>query len=61
MAERGLRVTVEDLETGEVETAEVPVDDYLILTTGRCELAHVQAYGNGTHVLTVKNQRGRRG
>lgn len=57
---RGLRVTVEDLDTGDTETADVPLDDYLILTTGKCELTHVQTYANGTHVLTVKNQRGQR-
>lgn len=38
MADRGLRVTVEDLETGHTETAEVPMNEYLILTTGQCRV-----------------------
>lgn len=52
-----IRVTVEDLATGEKETVEVK-DDYLILVSGSCHVAHVQAHRNGTHVLTVKGRRG---
>lgn len=47
-----IRVTVEDTESGEVET--VTVDDYLIVTAAPCYLAARQASPNGTHTLTVK-------
>lgn len=51
-----IRVTVEDLATGETETVEVK-DDYVILAAGSCDVAHVQAFANGTHILTVKGRR----
>lgn len=54
---RGLRVTVEDLLTGEVETKEVPNNDYLILTVGNCWVDGIQTHRHGeTHVLTVKGR-----
>jgi hypothetical protein len=56
MAEADIRVSIEDLATGEIETVEVK-DDYLIIAAGSCHVAHVQAHGNGTHVLTVKGRR----
>jgi|GEM_PF-4613622 len=50
-----IRVTVEDLETHEVQAMEV-ADDYVIVTAGVCEITHVNTYpAKGTHVLTVKN------
>ena len=56
-----LRITVEDLKTGETSTQEMLEDDYFILTTGRCEVAGIQTYPTkGTHVITVKGQRARR-
>jgi hypothetical protein len=55
-AEPNIRVTVEDLATGETETIEVR-DDYVILAAGTCHVAHVQAYANGTHILTIKGRR----
>jgi hypothetical protein len=51
-----IRVTVEDLATGETETVEI-MDDYVILAAGSCHVDHVQAYANGTHILTVKGRR----
>lgn len=55
---KGIRVTVEDLETGETETKEF-VDDYLLICAGSRYLAHANHYpGNGTAVLTVKTDRG---
>jgi hypothetical protein len=56
MAEADIRVTVEDLATGEVETVELK-DDYMILAAGSCHVHHIQAHANGTHVLTVKGRR----
>lgn len=52
-----IRVTIEDLATGETETVEVK-DDYLIVAAGTCNVEHVQSYANGTHILTVKGRRG---
>ncbi len=51
----GIRVTVEDLATGESESQEIH-DDYVIVCAGSCHVAHVNAFGNGTHVLTVKGR-----
>lgn len=51
-----LRVTVEDLETGDKETKEIPAGDYVIVTTAPCYLDGFQAYANGTVVLTVKGK-----
>lgn len=48
-----LRITVEDLETGDRETKEMPKGEYFILTTSPCHLAHTNVYpGKGTVVLT---------
>lgn len=57
MAEPQIRVTVEDLLTGEREVREI-TDDYVIVAAGRCEIAHVQASARGTHQITVRNAGG---
>jgi len=50
-----IRVTVEDLLTGDSEACEIG-DDYILITAGRVEMTGVQAYPTkGTHVLTIKN------
>ena len=50
-----VRITVEDLATGEKETQEVEDNDYFILTTGRAEVSNTQVYPQkGTHVVTVR-------
>jgi hypothetical protein len=52
-----IRVTVEDLATGETETTEV-CDDYVLLTAGSCYVDGIQTYPTkGTHVLTIKGRR----
>lgn len=48
-----LRVTVEDVETGQQGEATVPDDSYLLITSGSAYLSGTQAYQH-THVLTVK-------
>ena len=53
MVSEGIRVTVEDLETGETETVTV-VNDWYLLTVGDRYLASSQHFKNGTSVLTVK-------
>lgn len=52
-----LRVTVEDLETGDTETAEMPAGEYFILTTEPCYVGHTQVFGGGKTVqLTIKDR-----
>lgn len=52
----GIRVTVEDTETGETATREIE-NDYVLVTDGTCWLDGVQQYSNGTTVLTVKGRK----
>ena len=55
-----LRVTVEDLETGEKETKDMPAGEYFILTTSPCYVAHTSSYpSKGTHIVTVKGRTAR--
>lgn len=49
-----IRVTALDVERSEAQAVEI-TDDYVLITAGRCFVADVQAHGNGTHVITVKN------
>lgn len=51
-----LTVTVRDSETGEEQTRDLPEDDYIVITSGTCRYS-VQAYANGTHVVTLKGRR----
>lgn len=51
-----LRVTVEDLETGQSSTRDVRAGDYIIVTAAPCFLDGVQSYNTRTHVLTVKGR-----
>lgn len=52
-----LRITVEDLETGDQETREMPKGEYFILTTSPCYVAHTNSFPTkGTHVITVKGR-----
>lgn len=48
MAEKQIRVTVEDLLTGEKEVAEVG-DDYLLICAGSCYLDGTQVYPTKGH------------
>ncbi len=54
-----IRITISDPETGEVFETKDLADDYLIICEGTAEETSLQAYANGTHVITVKNQRPR--
>lgn len=54
---RGLKITVEDLETGDVETVEMPMGEYFILTTEPCHVSYQQVFGSGKTVqLTIKER-----
>ncbi len=48
-----IKVTAEDLGTGDSESG-IITDDYVLTCAGSCYMTHVQAYANGTHVITVK-------
>ena len=51
-----IEVTATDLGTGDSETV-VITDDYVLTCAGSAYVAHVSAYANGTHVITVKGVR----
>lgn len=51
----GTRVTCEDLDTGESESAEIH-DDWLLICDGDRYLHHVNCHANGTVVLTIKRR-----
>ncbi len=51
----GIKVTVEDLETGD-EDATTIWDDYVLVCAGDVYLDGIQKYGNGTVVLTLKRE-----
>ena len=53
---KGIRITVEDLETGKTQTRDVPPGDYVLLTTEPAHVAHINAFANGTHVVTIKGR-----
>lgn len=48
-----IRVTTEDLETGDTESVEIE-DDWVLTVAGSHYLHHVAKHGNGTVVLTIK-------
>jgi hypothetical protein len=48
-----IEVTARDLGTGDSETIVIS-DDYVLTCAGSAYLHHVQAYANGTHVITVR-------
>lgn len=52
-----LRVTVEDLATGEKSEEIVLTGDYVLVTAAPCYMALTQMYRGGqTHVITVKDR-----
>jgi hypothetical protein len=51
-----IKVTVTDLGTSGSDE-KVISDDYVITCAGSCYVDHVQAYANGTHVITVKGRK----
>ena len=55
-----LRVNVTDVETGDSDSATVVDGDYLLLCHDPCRLDHIQRFGNGTVVLTIKGHSPRR-
>ncbi len=54
---RGLKITLEDLETGDIETVELPMGEYFLITTEPCHVSHTQMFGGGKTVqLTIKDR-----
>lgn len=53
MSNKGIKVTVEDLDNGDIESTTVLPGDYVIITVEPAT-SSIQAYANGTHVITVK-------
>ena len=53
--QKGIRVTVDDLETGTKEVKEI-TDDYIIICTGRHYVSGTTIHSNGTHVIVVKKE-----
>jgi hypothetical protein len=51
----GIRVTVEDLETGETES-KVVWNDYVIVTAGDHYVDGIVRHANGTTQLTIKRE-----
>jgi hypothetical protein len=52
-----IRVTVEDLETGDKDVAEVEEGDYIIIAHHPCHVAHTNVFSNGrTHQVTIKGR-----
>jgi len=51
-----VRISIEDLETGETQTHDLPSGDYFLLTTTPAYVDSLQTYQTGTHVITVKGR-----
>ncbi len=51
-----IKVTVSDPETGEVFETRILNNDFMVLCAGDRYVDGVQAYSNGTQVLTVKRR-----
>lgn len=54
MGDKGFRVTVEDLESGETGTRVVGVGDYILMPFAPCYLDGIVQHSNGTVQLTLK-------
>ena len=56
---KGIKITVEDLETGDTESV-VIWDTYFIVCAGSCYVAHQNVFPtSGTHQLTIKGSKKR--
>jgi len=50
---KGIRVTVENLETGEKESREIR-NDWMVICDGEYDVHSINKYANGTAQITVK-------
>lgn len=53
----GIRVSCEDLETGETGEVTIQPGNYLLIVASPCYLANEQHSANGTTVITLKGRR----
>jgi hypothetical protein len=51
-----IKVTATDLDTSDSDEVVIS-NDYVVTCAGSCYVDHVQAYANGTRVITVKGRR----
>lgn len=51
-----LRITVEDLETGDSDTRDLRDGDYCLVVAQPCYLSNTTHYANGTAMLTIKGR-----
>ena len=57
-----LRITAEDLETGDKQVTEIPAGEYVVLTTEPCHVDGIQAYPQkGTYIVTIKGRTAKNG
>lgn len=50
----GVRVTVEDLDTGETMVREIAEGDYVLIPVAPCQLHHIARHATGTVQLTLR-------
>jgi hypothetical protein len=53
---KGIRVTAEDLETGEGSAITIQPGNYVVIVAAPCYVASEQHYATGTTVLTLKGR-----
>lgn len=51
-----IRLTINDTVAQTTEEITLDENDYHIVMTGTCHIAHSQVFRNGTHVLTIKGR-----
>ena len=51
-----LRITVEDLATGETQSRDLPSGDYFLLTAEPAYVDGIRVFKNGTHLVTIKGR-----
>ncbi len=56
MSERGIRVTAEDLETGEGSERVIEPGNYCLVVASPCYVASEQHHANGTTTLILKGR-----
>lgn len=52
-----IEITVRDTDSEDEPERTTIENDYMIVCAGGTYVAHVQAFKNGTHVITVKRDR----
>lgn len=50
-----MRITAYDTDTGETQTTEIAPNNFLVFTSGTCEISSVDKWANGTVQITLKH------